>query len=72
MLTETKPANLNPVAAMNWVESIGDPGLRLSSFEQVLGQWGQADPVAARNYVQQVPGLEAEERTQLLQSINAQ
>jgi len=72
IVTESKPANLGPESALNWVQSIGDPGLRLNSFEHVLGQWGQTDPGAARNYVQQVGGLDTEERAQLLQSIGPQ
>jgi len=54
---------------MNWVQSIGDPSLRLNSFAHVLEQWGQTDPGAARNYVQKLDGLETDERTQLLQSL---
>ncbi len=71
MVTEATPARLDPSVALNWVESIGDHGIRLNSFAQVLGQWGQTDPVAARNYVQQARGLETNERAQLLQSIQA-
>ncbi len=70
IVTEAKPALLGPETALTWVESIGDEGLRLNSFKYVLGQWGQTDPGAARNYVQQAGGLEAAERAKLLQSIS--
>jgi len=72
IVTEAKPTNLSPATAMSWAESIGDHDMRLSSFEQVLAQWGQADPMAARNYVQQAHGLDVAERAQLLQSIPTQ
>jgi hypothetical protein len=61
---------LGPDAAISWAESIGDLGVRLNSFQPVLEQWAQTDPMAAQNYVEQARWLDANKRLELLQTIH--
>ncbi len=51
MITKTDGANRTPEAALQWVENIGDQTLQLDSLMQVLSEWNQSDPAAARQYV---------------------
>jgi hypothetical protein len=71
ILTENNPAALGPANALNWAQSIGDSGLRQTSFWRVFDQWSQADPAAVRSYVQSAPGLTSSDRTYLLQNLPA-
>jgi hypothetical protein len=68
LLTENNAVTLGPATAMSWVQSIGDPSLQHSSFDRVLRQWTQADPSAARNYVENASWLQSEDRANALQN----
>jgi len=71
LLTENNAVNLGPATAMSWVQSIGDPALQRHSFDHVLQQWNQADPAAARNYVDQAGWLQPDDRSAILQNLDA-
>jgi len=61
-----------PVDLANYALSLPAGEQRAYALDQVMFKWSQQNPVAARNYVQQAQGLEANERTQLLQVIQPQ
>ena len=66
MLAKTDGANLSPETAMQWVESIGDPTLKLDSFAHIVVQWNQADPAASRQYVTNAKWLSSRQRGEIL------
>lgn len=66
MLAKTDDANLTPQTAMQWVESISNPKLKLDSFAHVLVQWNQTDPAASQHYVSTVKWLSDRQRGEIL------
>jgi hypothetical protein len=71
MIFHTDSANRPPDLAMQWVENISDPALRQSSLVEVVGEWNQADPVAARQYVENAPWLDEPQRVRVLKFLGA-
>jgi hypothetical protein len=69
MIARTDAANRPPELAMQWVENIGDPSLRQSSLAQVMSEWNQSDPAAARQYVANAPWLDERQRELILNTI---
>jgi hypothetical protein len=67
--TKTDTANRPTGTAVNWIETISDPDLRNQAFTQVLGEWAQTDPAAARQYVQSASWLNDNQRTSFLQAL---
>jgi len=60
---------VHPEVALSWAESIDNPGQRSNALTAILRQWGAADPVAARRYVEQSADLRPADRTILLASL---
>jgi hypothetical protein len=66
MIARTDAANRTPEVALQWVENIGDPGLKETSLERVVTEWAQTDAAAARQYVDQAAWLEDSWRAKIL------
>jgi hypothetical protein len=69
MLSKTDGASRSPEVAMKWVENIGDPALKQSSFDRVIAEWLQTDSAAARQYVATAPWLDDSARSKILDSV---
>jgi hypothetical protein len=66
MIAKTDGANRSPELAMKWVENIGNPQLKQTSFARVLSEWLQSDSAAARQYVANANWLDDSTRTKIL------
>jgi len=71
MIARTDGANRPPELAMQWVENIDNPELKLTSFQRVVSEWAQTDPAAAQKYVNQAAWLDDTVRTKVLESLAA-
>lgn len=60
---------LQPTTATAWAENISDPQLRSQALTDILRNWIQTDPTAARNYFQTTQNLLPADRQQISQII---
>ena len=60
---------VHPEVAISWAESIDHPGQRSNALTAILRQWSNADPVAARSYLEQSTDLLPADRATLLPSL---
>jgi hypothetical protein len=67
----TDSANRPPQAAMDLVQKITDPALRVSAAKTVALQWSKDDPAGAATYVQSASWLDPAQRNELLQDLRA-
>jgi hypothetical protein len=66
MLSKTDGANRSPELAMKWVENIGDPALKQTSFDRVIAEWLRTDSAAAKHYVATATWLDDSSRAKIL------
>ena len=66
IIAKTDGANRSPELAMKWVENIGNPQLKQTSFARVLSEWLQSDSAAARQYVATASWLDDSTRSKIL------
>ena len=69
MIAKTDGANRTPELAMQWVENIDDPALKLDSLAHVLTQWNRTDPAATRQYVATATWLSDPQREEILKTL---
>ena len=69
MIAKTDGANRTPELAMQWVENIDDPTLKLDSLAHVLKQWNQTDPAATQQYVATATWLSDPQREEILRTL---
>ncbi|BCU77911.1 hypothetical protein [Luteolibacter sp. LG18] len=63
--------NRTTAIAAQWADTIGDPTARETAIAAVAREWQRADPAAAREYLQRVPGLAEARRSVLLAGLTA-
>ena len=66
MIAKTDSANRAPELAMKWVENIGDPELKQTSFARVIHEWLQTDAAAAKQYVTTATWIDDSQRSKIL------
>jgi hypothetical protein len=71
MISKTDEANRSSEVAMKWVDCINDPALHYNALLQVLGQWNQSNPAAARKYVGTVSWLDESQRQEILTDLQS-
>lgn len=69
MISRTDGANVSPEDAMEWVEGISDPTLKLNSFLHVLGEWNESNPAAAQQYAAKASWLNDQQRQEILKNL---
>jgi hypothetical protein len=68
-VTDSPVSTSNPQVAMEWVDLISDPALRVQSLQQVARAWAEQNPAAATQYVQQNKKLTPEEKKRIVESL---
>ncbi|HWB04744.1 MAG TPA: hypothetical protein VG796_17075 [Verrucomicrobiales bacterium] len=58
-------AELNPAASMKWAVTVNDPTRRAEVLGEIAEGWLKKDAAAAREGIQNLPGLTADERQRL-------
>lgn len=58
-------AALNPAASMKWAVTVNDPAQRAEVLGEIAEGWLKKDAAAAREGIQNLPGLTADERQRL-------
>ena len=71
LLAHTDQANRSIDVGLQWVESISESVLRRDSLRNILADWQQSEPEGAREYLGRISWINAEERSLILQSLNA-
>jgi hypothetical protein len=69
MISKTDGANRSPEVAMQWIDAMTDPALKINSVSCVLAEWNQADPVAAQNYAAKISWLDDNQRAEILKQL---
>jgi hypothetical protein len=69
IIAKTDGANRTPELAMQWVENIDDPSLKLDSLAHVVEQWNQTDPDATQEYVTTATWLSDPQREEILKTL---
>jgi len=71
MINKTDGANRTPEVAVEWVESISDPTLKLDSLNRVITEWAQTDRQAAQQYLNNAAWLDDAQRSKLLSVLSS-
>jgi hypothetical protein len=62
----------NPALAVSWAETITARALRSATVAEIVHQWFETDPVAARQYAQTTRAIQIEDRDLLLAELEKQ
>lgn len=68
--TDSPIGQSNPRLALEWVELISDPTLRVQSLQEVVRSWAETDVNAATRYVSENKKLTDQEKQRLIQSLS--